>query len=109
MHGATRYVDGHFVQMARGDRHGRYQAFSAVLRPWLWFATRSRNSRVFQNQSVKDIVTDVLTPYSTDFEWRLLVASAYQPLEYCTQVRRERLRLRQPPARGRRHLLLLRA
>lgn len=85
VHGATRHVSGHFTQMVRGDRHGRYQAFSAVLRPWLWFATRSRTSRVFQNKSVKDIVTDVLTPYSTDFEWRLLVASAYQPMEYCTQ------------------------
>lgn len=73
------------VKMQRGERHGRYEAFTMIMRPWLWFATKTRNSKVFQNKSVKDIVTDVLTPYSSDFEWRLKVAADYKPLEYCVQ------------------------
>lgn len=86
VHGSTRHVSGHFVQITRGDRHGRYQAFSAVLRPWLWFATRSRNSCVYQNLGVKAIVSQVLGGYNAPVEWRLLDESAYPALEYCLQV-----------------------
>jgi type VI secretion system secreted protein VgrG len=73
------------VRVQRGERHGRYERFTATLRPWLWFATRTRNSMVFQAKSVKDIITDVLTPYGTDFEWRLLSAASYPKLDYCIQ------------------------
>lgn len=85
LHGVKREFNGYVTRAQRGERHGRFEAFSIVMRPWLWFATRSRNSRVFQNKSVKDIVTAVLTPYSSDFAWRLLVASSYPTLEYCVQ------------------------
>lgn len=83
--GTTRDFNGYVVQAQRGERHGRYEAFSIVMRPWLWFATRSRDSRVFQNKSVKDVVSDVLTPYSTDFVWRLLAPALYKSMEYCVQ------------------------
>jgi type VI secretion system secreted protein VgrG len=85
LHGVKREFNGYVTRAQRGERHGRYEAFSIVMRPWLWFATRTRNSRVFQNKSVKDIVTAVLQPYSSDFSWRLLLASAYPTLEYCVQ------------------------
>lgn len=85
LHGVKREFNGYVTRAQRGERHGRFEAFSIVMRPWLWFATRSKNSRVFQNKSVKDIVTAVLTPYSSDFAWRLLLAATYKPLEYCVQ------------------------
>lgn len=80
-----REFNGFITRMQRGERHGRYESFSIVMRPWLWFATRSRNSMVFQNKSVKDIVTEVLKPYSTDMEWRLAMPTAYPKLEYVIQ------------------------
>jgi len=85
LHGEKREYNGFIVKMQRGERHGRFDAYSVTMRPWLWFATRTKNSKVFQNKSVKDIVTEVLTPYSADFAWRLLVAATYKPLEYCIQ------------------------
>ncbi|KQW49996.1 MULTISPECIES: type VI secretion system Vgr family protein [unclassified Roseateles] len=85
LHGVKREFNGYVTRAQRGERHGRFEAFSIVMRPWLWFATRSKNSRVFQNKSVKDIVTAVLTPYSSDFAWRLLLPSVYPTLEYCVQ------------------------
>jgi type VI secretion system secreted protein VgrG len=85
LHGVKREFNGYVTRAQRGERHGRFEAFSIAMRPWPWFATRSRNSRVFQNKSVKDIVTAVLAPYSSDFSWRLLPASSYPTLEYCVQ------------------------
>ena len=84
-HGAKRHFNGFITEAQRGERHGRYDSFRITMRPWPWFATRTRNSKVFQNKSVKDIVTAVLTPYSDNFVWRLQDASVYKPLEYCVQ------------------------
>ena len=76
-----RHFNGYITRMKRGERRGRYESYTATLRPWLWFLTRSRDSRVFQSMSVKDIVSKVLTEYSTDFEFRLVSAAAYPKLE----------------------------
>ncbi|MGM9485091.1 type VI secretion system Vgr family protein [Roseateles sp. NT4] len=84
-HGAKRHFNGFITEAQRGERRGRYDSYRITMRPWTWFATKTRNSQVFQNKSVKDIVAEVLTPYSADFAWRLQDASVYKPLEYCVQ------------------------
>lgn len=80
-----RYFSGYIVRADHGERLGRYERWAFTLRPWLWFATRTRNSKVFQKKSVKEIVTDVLQPYSTDSKWELASASDYPKLDYCVQ------------------------
>jgi type VI secretion system secreted protein VgrG len=80
-----RYFNGFVTSMKRGRKRGRFTTYTAVLRPWLWFATRSKGSRIFQDLSVKDIVTKVLSDYSTDSEWRVVSASVYPKLDYCVQ------------------------
>ena len=80
-----RYFDGYVTRASRGQKRGRYLTYSLTLQPWLWFATRTKNSRVFQDQSVKDIVTAVLKPYSDKSDWRLVSASVYSKLDYCVQ------------------------
>src|ERR1019366_4082423 len=47
----------------RGEKRGRYETYTLTLQPWLWSTTRVKNSRVFQDKSVKDIVTAVLGDY----------------------------------------------
>ena len=81
----ARHFNGYIARMKRGPRRGRFITYTATLRPWLWFLTRGRDSRVFQDKSVKEIVTDVLADYSTDSEWRLVAASVYPKLDYCVQ------------------------
>lgn len=52
--------------------------------PWLWPLTLNEDSRVFQNQSIPDIVETILN----DFELRdyhLDLRGDYPPLTYCTQ------------------------
>jgi len=80
-----RHFNGYITRMQQGEQVGRFESFTATIRPWLWFATRSVDSRVFQAKNVKDIVTEVLTVYSADFEFRLVSASVYPKLDYCVQ------------------------
>ena len=85
LQGTKRHFNAFITRMQRGERHGRYEAYSVVLRPWLWFATRSRNSRVFQAKTVKQIITAVLAPYQGTLKWELENEAAYKPIEYCVQ------------------------
>jgi type VI secretion system secreted protein VgrG len=81
----ARYFDGFVTRATRGQKRGRYITYTVTLQPWLWFLTQAKNSRVFQDKSVKDIVTEVLKTYRTESDWRLDSASAYPKLDYCVQ------------------------
>jgi type VI secretion system secreted protein VgrG len=79
-----RYFGGHIVRVERGDRHGRYQSYRLTVRPWLWFLTRTKNYRVFQEKDVKDIIEEVLKDYSgAKKEFRL--NATYVKRDYCVQ------------------------
>ncbi len=65
-----------------------YTRYRAVLVPRFWLATLRRQSQVFQNKSVPDIVEEVLKQAgltSDDYELRLTLA--YEPKEYVVQYR----------------------
>ena len=71
-----------------GSAPAGYVSYTATLRPRLWRATLQENSRVFQQQSVPDILEELLKERlglaaSQDFELRL--SGAYPQLEYCVQ------------------------
>jgi type VI secretion system secreted protein VgrG len=87
VHDSKRSFIGYITRFDQGERHGRYFSYTFTLKPWLWFATRSRNSRVFQKKSVKDIVTEVLTPYlaGNTLKWDLVAESLYPKLDFCVQ------------------------
>jgi type VI secretion system secreted protein VgrG len=78
-----RHFNSYIVKAERGDRHGRYQGFTLTMRPWLWFLTRTKNYRVFQEKSVKDIIEAIITDYSGKKEFRL--NATYPKLDYCVQ------------------------
>lgn len=83
-HGAERYFCGHITEVERGERHGRFESFRITMRPWLWFATKTRNAKVFQKKSIPDIIKEVLKPYGGSIE-PLQSEAKYKPLEYCVQ------------------------
>ncbi|MCW8344577.1 type VI secretion system tip protein VgrG [Vibrio sp. ZSDZ65] len=43
------------------DEGKQYASYTITLRPWLWLLTFTQNSRVFQNQSTKDIVSSIFS------------------------------------------------
>ena len=83
-HGTERYINGYITEAQRGERRGRFDAYRITMRPWVWFATRTRNSKVFQSMTVEAIVSEVLDTYSADYTFNLTY-SDYPTLEYCVQ------------------------
>lgn len=81
-----RYWHGYVarVQQEHGSR-GRYRVYTVELRPWLWFLSQSSDCRIFQQQSVPQIIEQVFTENGfTDYELNL---GSYAPREYCVQYR----------------------
>jgi type VI secretion system secreted protein VgrG len=88
--GSHRYIHArvsHFIQ--RGRRQV-FTAYTAIVRPWLWFLSLVQDCRIFQNKSVPDIVEQVFHDNSfTDFSMKLY--GSYSPREYCVQYRESSL------------------
>lgn len=67
--------------MRDGDDH-----FVAQIRPWFWMLTLARNTRMFQEMTVKEIIEQVLEEHGfSDFE--IKTTETYQMREYCVQYR----------------------
>ncbi len=58
-----RYIDGIVARLGMQGQNHRGYACKARLSPWLWLATRRSDVRIFQNQTVPDIIEQVLGAY----------------------------------------------
>lgn len=56
---SKRYFTGWAVRAGQTDVRGRMHQYTIVLRPWLWFATKQRNTRIFQDLKVDEILAKV--------------------------------------------------
>ncbi|WP_390343991.1 type VI secretion system Vgr family protein [Variovorax boronicumulans] len=84
--GTTRYLNGTVVRfelVGRANETGRHYIYRALVQPWLWYLTRTTDCRIFQNQSVPEVLDAVLGKYGFQFEKRL--TGSYRPWEYCVQ------------------------
>ncbi len=82
----TRYFNGYVSRFSQVGQSGRFVLYQATLRPWLWFLTRTSDCRIFQEQTVPDIIKAIFREYGfTDFEERL--SGDYRTWEYCVQYR----------------------
>jgi len=81
-----RYFDGYVTEFSYSATHGHYATYHAVIRPWLWFLTRTADCRIFQNQKVPDIIKSVFRDNGmSDFDDRL--SENYRNWTYCVQYR----------------------
>ncbi|NNK15954.1 MAG: type VI secretion system tip protein VgrG [Sulfitobacter sp.] len=70
---------------AMGMRDGE-DHFVAQIRPWFWMLTVERNTRVFQEKTVKQIIEEVLGEHGfSDYE--IKTTDSYEAREYCVQYR----------------------
>jgi len=84
--GGTRYFNGHVTRFAQGDTVGRYYEYRMTVRAWLWFLTRTRDCRIFQEKTVPDIIKEVFADHSMAvFDDGL--NGTYAQREYCVQYR----------------------
>jgi len=84
---STRHFNGYVTRFVAGGRaYGRYRQYSAVVRPWLWFLTRTADCRIFQEMTVPDIVKKVFADEPlADFKFEL--TGSYKKWTYCVQYR----------------------
>ena len=78
-----RHFYGYITRAKRGEKRGRYTIYTITLRPGIWFMTQSKDSKVFQEKSVKDVVSEILQEYSIDAQWD--ITETYPKLDYCVQ------------------------
>lgn len=84
--GGTRYFHGLVTQFRHHGAADDYFLFRAVLRPWLWFLTRTSNCRIFQDLSVPDIIKKIFTDNGFS-DFKLELTGSYKPRNYCVQYR----------------------
>ena len=55
--------------------------------PWLWLLTRTKQSRIFQQLNVPEIIKKVFEDSSFDFTYKIETERTYYPRNYCVQYR----------------------
>lgn len=85
--GAKRHLSGDVTRFAYvGQESGglRLARYRATVRPWLWYLTRNRDCKIYQNKSVVEILDEVLGSYPGHVYEKKL-QGAYRTREYCVQ------------------------
>ncbi|MCH2164939.1 MAG: type VI secretion system tip protein VgrG [Marinovum sp.] len=83
--GAERTFNGSVISVEYVGLYQGQSHFVAELRPWLWFLTRTHDSRIFQEMTVLEIIQEVLTDHGFWQDVEKKTTSTYQPRTYCVQ------------------------
>jgi type VI secretion system secreted protein VgrG len=81
-----RFFNGYVGAISQAPDQGYFMHYHVTVYPWLWFLTRTADCRIFQNQTVPEIIKQVFQdcPHS-QFEDKL--TGTYRKWEYCVQYR----------------------
>lgn len=83
---SRRYFNGHVTRFGQCSGHNDLSRYRLSVRPWLWFLTRSANCRIFQHQTIPEIIKQVFIDQGfNDFKEKL--GGSYAAREYCVQYR----------------------
>ncbi len=85
--GRKRYFHGLVSNFSYRGTEGSYASYVAVLRPWLWFLSRTANCRIFQDVTVPDVFRKVVKDTHGFSDFRLSLSENYKTREYCVQYR----------------------
>ena len=81
--GAERFFNGICVDFTQGNRNERFSKYRAEIVPQIWLLTQNSQSRIFQNQSVPEILRKVFEGFEFDDE----IQGRFEPRNYCVQYR----------------------
>ncbi len=79
----SRFFHGILCSFSQGGRNLRFTRYAAELVPEFWLLTRTVRSRIFQQMSVKDILSEVLASLKLTWETQ----GTFEPRDYCVQYR----------------------
>jgi type VI secretion system secreted protein VgrG len=81
-----RYFNGFVSRFSQEGFLDEFHVYSATVHPWLWFLTRTADCRIFQEETVPNIVKTVFKDHGfSDYEESL--SGNYRKWEYCVQYR----------------------
>ena len=82
--GGKRYINGMVSSFTQAENDGNFTTYYAEIQPWLWQLTLTSDSKIFQNQTVPEIIDAVFSNMGfTEFKDSL--SGSYNPREYCVQ------------------------
>ncbi|KQW56502.1 type VI secretion system Vgr family protein [Variovorax sp. Root411] len=81
--GGVRYLAGLVTRFGLSHEDARQSFYRMRLRPWMWLATRRSDFRIFEDQTVPDILAAVLGRYGHPLEQKL--SRSYRTWNYCVQ------------------------
>jgi type VI secretion system secreted protein VgrG len=81
--GQPRYFSGIASRVTQGGRNDTFTSYSVEIVPKLWLLTNRTHCRIFQRDSVPDILQKVLASFDVD----ALIQRTFYPREYCVQYR----------------------
>jgi type VI secretion system secreted protein VgrG len=81
-------IHGLIADFQQGSRTADWVAYRATLVPRIWLLALNYQSRVFQNMTVEEIITQILkdASFASD-DFRFSLKANYKPREYCVQYR----------------------
>jgi type VI secretion system secreted protein VgrG len=84
---STRHFNGYVTRFSAGGKSGRYSRYTAVVRPWLWYLTRTSDCRIFQDMDVPTILKAVFDDHPDVADVKFELTGAYRKWTYCVQYR----------------------
>ncbi len=85
--GPPRFFNGYVSRFTAGESDGRVRHYEAEVVPWLWFLTRKADCRIFQDQTVPEIIQKIFKELGfTDFE-SAEIKGSHPKWSYCVQYR----------------------
>ncbi|MGV6849073.1 MAG: type VI secretion system Vgr family protein [Marinibacterium sp.] len=85
--GKIRAFPGSCVSIESAGRTGHLSHYVAEVRPWLWFLTRTRECRIFQEVSVVEIFDQIMDNYGFGGLVEKKLSNTYDSREYTVQYR----------------------
>jgi type VI secretion system secreted protein VgrG len=82
-----RYFNGYVNRFRYAGQTDQWTVYRATVVPWLWFLTQTRDCRIFQQQSVPEIVEEVFADFAGLANYELKLSEDYAEREYCVQYR----------------------
>src|SRR5688572_15103614 len=62
--GEQRHFTAYVARFGLVGMKGRYHQYRALLKPWLWFLTRTKDCRIFQNKTAPEIIKAIFAEHS---------------------------------------------
>ena len=81
--GETRFFHGIVNRVGQGARDNTFISYRMEMVPPIWLLTRRVQSRIFQHQSVPDILKIVLAGFQVTYQ----IHGTFEPRDFCVQYR----------------------